>query len=52
MGNNSLLMEVWQFLRVRKVYWLVPIVLMLVVIGALIILGQSSAVSPLIYAFF
>jgi len=50
--NKSLLGEVWEFLRVRKKWWLLPIIIMLVLIGALIIFGQSSALSPFIYALF
>jgi hypothetical protein len=51
-NNKSLLGEVWSFLKVRKAWWLTPIVVMLVLIGVLIIFGQSSAVSPFIYALF
>ena len=51
-NNKSLLGEVWSFLRVRKAWWLTPIVLLLVLVGLLIIVGQSSAVSPFIYALF
>jgi len=50
--NSSLLGEVWQFLKVRKAWWMTPIVILLVIAGALIIFGQSSAVSPFIYALF
>jgi hypothetical protein len=48
----SILAELWAFLRVRKKYWLAPIVLMLVVFGGLIILAQGSAVAPFIYTLF
>lgn len=48
----SILRELWLFLRVRKKYWLLPIVLMLAVFGALIILTQGSAVAPFIYTLF
>jgi hypothetical protein len=48
----AILAELWAFLRVRKKYWLVPIVLMLVVFGGLIILAQGSAVAPFIYTLF
>jgi len=48
--NKSLLVEVWEFLKVRKAWWLVPIIIMLILIGILIIFSQSSAVSPFIYA--
>jgi hypothetical protein len=50
--NRSLLVELWDFLKVRKRWWLLPIIIMLVLIGILIVLAQSSAVSPFIYAMF
>lgn len=50
--NNSLLGEVWAFLKVRKAWWLTPIIVMLILVGSLIIFGQSSALSPFIYAMF
>jgi hypothetical protein len=48
----SILAELWAFMRVRKKYWLAPIVLMLVVFGGQIILAQGSAVAPFIYTLF
>ena len=50
--NKSLLGELWDFLKVRKAWWLAPILIMLILVGALIIFGQSSALSPFIYALF
>jgi len=50
--NKSLLAELWDFLKVRKAWWLSPIIIMLVLVGVLIIFSQSSAVSPFIYALF
>jgi len=50
--NRSFLGEIWQFLRVRKAWWLIPIIVMLVIVGLLIIFSQSSALSPFIYALF
>ena len=44
--------EFWDFLRVRKKYWLIPIFMVLVLFGALIILSQGSAVAPFIYTIF
>jgi len=44
--------EFWEFLRVRKKFWLMPIVIVLVLLGALIVLTQGSAVAPFIYALF
>jgi hypothetical protein len=49
---SSILAELWAFMRVRKKYWLAPIVLMLVVFGGLILLAQGSAVAPFIYTLF
>jgi hypothetical protein len=51
-NNSSLLGEVWNFLKIRKAWWLAPIIIMLVLVGGLIIFGQSSALSPFIYALF
>lgn len=50
--NKPLLVELWDFLKVRKVWWLTPIIVMLLLVGILIIFGQSSAVSPFVYALF
>jgi len=50
--NKSLIAEFWDFLKVRKAWWLTPIIVMLLLISVLIIFGQSSAVSPFIYALF
>ncbi len=44
--------ELWAFMRVRKKWWLGPIVLVLVLFGALIVLTQGSAVAPFIYTIF
>lgn len=45
------LREIWAFLRIRKKFWLAPIVLALLLLGALIFLGQSAGVvSPFVYA--
>ena len=52
MGKMSILKEFWDFLKVRKKWWLVPIIVVLVLLGALIILTESSAVAPFIYTLF
>ena len=44
--------EFWDFLKVRKKYWLIPIFVVLILFGALIILSQGSAVAPFIYTIF
>jgi hypothetical protein len=46
------LTELWQFMRVRKKYWLLPIVLMMALFGGLVVLTQGSAVAPFIYTVF
>ena len=48
----NFLREFWEFLVVRKKYWLFPILFVLVLFGALIILSQGSAVAPFIYTIF
>ena len=47
----SLLLEFSRFLQVRKKYWLLPLMLMMVVFGGLIVLSQGSVVAPFIYLF-
>jgi|TARA_B100002049_G_scaffold177283_1_gene134507 hypothetical protein len=46
------LKEFLEFLKVRKKYWLIPIIIVLVLFGGLIILSQGSAVAPFIYTIF
>ena len=48
----NFLREFWEFLVIRKKYWLFPILFVLVLFGALIILSQGSAVAPFIYTIF
>ena len=48
----SFLKEFWEFLIIRKKYWLLPIIFVLVIFGGLIILSQGSAVAPFIYTLF
>lgn len=48
----SFIKELWNFIRIRKKYWLLPILLLMALFGALIILTQGSAVSPFIYTLF
>lgn len=52
MAKQSKVGLVWGFLRTRKKWWLTPVVLMLVLLGVLIVLSESSAVAPFIYALF
>ncbi len=48
----SFLKELWMFMRVRKKFWLLPIILMMLVFGGLVVLTQGSAVAPFIYTIF
>ena len=44
--------EFWQFIRIRKKYWLLPIIIVLVLFGGIIVLSQGSAIAPFIYTIF
>jgi hypothetical protein len=48
----SFLIEFWKFLRARKKFWLMPVMIVLVVFGGLLVLVQGSAVAPFIYTLF
>ena len=48
----ALINELWAFLRVRKKFWLLPVVAVLLAVGALLVLAQSSAIAPFIYTIF
>ena len=50
--SMEFLKEFWEFLKVRKKYWLLPIIIVLVLFGGLIILSQGSAIAPFIYTIF
>ncbi|MFA7294450.1 MAG: DUF5989 family protein [Candidatus Omnitrophota bacterium] len=52
MGKLAILKEFWDFLKVRKKWWLAPIIILLLLIGGLLFLAQSSAVAPFIYTLF
>jgi len=51
-NNKTLVQEIIGFLINKKAWWLTPVIVMLLLAGALIIFGQSSAISPFIYALF
>jgi len=48
----SLAHELWTFMRVRKKFWLLPIILMMALFGGLIVLTKGSAIAPFIYTIF
>ena len=52
MSKISILKEFWDFLKTRKKWWLTPIVLFLLLLGALIVLTEGSALAPFIYTLF
>ena len=48
----AFLRELWAFMRVRKKYWLFPVIVMALALGGLLVLAQTSAVAPMIYTLF
>jgi paraquat-inducible protein B len=48
----SLLKELWAFMKVRKKFWLLPIIAVLLMVGALLVFAQGSALAPFIYTIF
>ena len=48
----SFLIELWRFMRARKKYWLLPALVMILALGGLIVLSQTSAVAPMVYTIF
>jgi len=52
MSKVSILKEFWDFLRIRKRYWLAPIIVILVLLSLLVVLTESSAIAPFVYTLF
>ncbi len=52
MNRLEIIKEFWQFLRERKRWWLAPIVIFLVLLGALLVFAKGSALAPFIYSLF
>jgi len=52
MREPSLARELWAFMRVRKKWWLLPIVLVMLTVGALLVITQGSVLAPFIYTIF
>ena len=48
----DLLKDLWDFMKVRKKFWMAPIILVMLLLGGLIVLSQGSAVAPFIYTLF
>ena len=52
MSNQSIIREFWEFLKLRKRFWLLPIIIILGLFSAIIVFTESSAIAPFIYALF
>lgn len=52
MSQSSLLRELWAYMRIRKKFWLLPLVLVLLLMGTLLIFAQGSVLAPFIYTIF
>jgi hypothetical protein len=52
MNKLAIIKEFWNFLRVRKKWWLAPVVLFLVLLGGVLVLAKGSALAPFIYSLF
>jgi hypothetical protein len=52
MAQASLSKELWQFMKQRKKFWLLPIILIMVLVGGLLVFAQGSALAPFIYTIF
>lgn len=52
MANANLTKEIWAFLRERKKWWLLPLILVMLLVGSVLIFAQGSALAPFIYTIF
>ena len=52
MDSMSLMKELWSFMKVRKKWWLLPVLVVLVAVSALLVFAQGSALAPFIYTIF
>ena len=52
MDNSSLMRELWAFMRVRKKWWLLPVIIVLLLVGVLLVFAEGSALAPFIYTIF
>jgi uncharacterized protein DUF5989 len=52
MADSGIARELWAFMRVRKKWWLLPIIIVMVILGALLIFAQGSVLAPFIYTIF
>ena len=52
MSNNSVAVQLWKYAKVRKKWWLLPVIVAFVLVGALLVFAQGSALAPFIYTIF
>jgi hypothetical protein len=52
MTRPSLIRELWQFMRVRKKFWLLPLIVLMLLVGGLLVFAQGSVLAPFIYTIF
>ncbi len=52
MSKIAIAKEFWDFMKVRKKFWLIPIIIMILLLGAVLLFSESSALAPLIYTMF
>lgn len=52
MAKSGLMRELWAFMKVRKKWWLAPIIVVMILVGALLVFAQGSALAPFIYTIF
>lgn len=52
MAERSLLAQLWEFARVRKKWWLLPVILVMLAVGSLLVFAQGSVLAPFIYTLF
>lgn len=48
----AFVLELWAFMRVRKKYWLLPVIVMMAIFGGLLVLGKGSVIAPFLYTLF
>jgi hypothetical protein len=52
MAKHGILSELWAFMKVRKKWWLLPIIIVMLLVGSLLLFAQGSALAPFIYTIF
>lgn len=52
MAEHGIVGQIWAFMKVRKKWWLLPIIMVLILVGALLVFAQGSALAPFIYTIF